>query len=41
MFYVYVHIRADTGSPFYVGKGHGTRYKQLDRKNLHWKRKNR
>lgn len=36
MFYVYLHVRADTGSPFYVGKGHGKRYMQRDRKNLHW-----
>ena len=37
MFYVYLHIRKDNGIPFYVGKGHGIRYKQTDRKNIHWK----
>jgi hypothetical protein len=37
MFYVYLHIRKDNGVPFYVGKGHGIRYNQKDRKNNHWK----
>jgi len=37
MFYVYLHIRNDDGSPFYVGKGYGNRYKQRDRVNKHWK----
>jgi hypothetical protein len=37
MFYVYLHIRKDTGAPFYVGKGYGNRCIQKDRVNNHWK----
>jgi hypothetical protein len=37
MFYVYLHVRGDTGTPFYVGKGYRNRYMQRDRKNLQWK----
>ena len=37
MFYVYLHVRGDTGMPFYVGKGSGNRCIQRDRTNKHWK----
>lgn len=37
MFYVYLHIRKDTGAPFYVGKGYGNRCIHRDRVNNHWK----
>ena len=30
-FYVYEWIRLDTNEPFYVGKGHGNRWKELNR----------
>lgn len=36
-FYVYVHSRASTGEPFYVGKGHGQRYESLGKRNQHWR----
>ena len=25
MFYTYMHVKADTGQPFYIGKGQGKR----------------
>lgn len=37
MFYLYEHIRPDTGVVFYVGKGKGNRCNSL-RRNKHWKR---
>lgn len=36
MFYIYEHIRPDTNTVFYVGKGSGVRYKSLDKRNKHW-----
>lgn len=36
-FYVYGHMRADFDSLFYVGKGHGRRYRQTTNRNKHWK----
>ena len=35
-FYVYVWIRKDTNKIFYVGKGSGNRYKDLDMRNKHF-----
>ena len=37
MFYVYEHIRPDTGMVFYVGKGHRSRHKSISNRNKHWK----
>ena len=37
MYYVYLHIKEDTGQPFYVGKGHGNRCIQQDHRNQYWK----
>ncbi len=37
MFYVYEHIRPDTGAIFYVGKGSGYRNKSTCDRNRHWK----
>jgi hypothetical protein len=36
-FYVYVHTRADTGVPFYVGKGKGDRADSRHSRNPHWR----
>lgn len=36
-YYVYLHLRRDCGSVFYVGKGTGRRFKSLDGRNTHWK----
>ena len=38
MFYVYEHIRLDTNTVFYVGKGKGRRCLEARRRNQHWKR---
>jgi hypothetical protein len=35
-FYVYLHRRADTGMPFYVGKGKGDRASRHTSRNPHW-----
>lgn len=35
-FYVYVHLRNDTGRPFYVGKGSGERATCHYNRNRHW-----
>lgn len=37
-FYVYVHVRATDGKPFYVGKGCGKRYKGHFDRNPMWKK---
>jgi hypothetical protein len=37
MFYVYEHIRLDTNTVFYVGKGKGRRCFEAKRRNQHWK----
>lgn len=36
-FYVYRHIRKDTNSIFYVGKGNGNRCKRHNGRNRYWK----
>ena len=36
-FYIYVHIRPDTGKPFYVGKGCGYRAWSRTSRNPYWK----
>jgi len=36
-FYVYEHIRSDTGAVFYVGKGSGARATVRRNRNQHWK----
>lgn len=38
MFYVYEHIRLDTRTVFYVGKGKGRRCLETRRRNPHWQR---
>jgi hypothetical protein len=35
-FYVYEHIRRDTGAVFYVGKGHGGRHCSKRNRNQYW-----
>jgi len=35
--YVYCHMRKDTGSVFYIGKGSGNRYKSKSKRNSYWK----
>jgi len=36
-FYVYEHIRPDTGAVFYVGKGHGSRAINFNARSKRWK----
>lgn len=36
IYYVYLHIRLDTGEVFYVGKGHGRRAWDRHSRNRHW-----
>jgi CRISPR/Cas system-associated protein Cas5 (RAMP superfamily) len=36
-YYVYLHIRLDSGEPFYVGKGKDNRYKDISSRNEYWK----
>lgn len=36
VFYVYYHIRTDTGAPFYVGKGKADRVTSKKNRNKHW-----
>lgn len=36
MYYVYHHIRNDTGLPFYVGKGKNDRASSKKNRNKHW-----
>lgn len=38
IFYVYLHREADTGRPFYVGKGHGRRAGSSFGRSTWWKR---
>jgi len=38
MFYVYEHIRPDTSSVFYVGKGHARRSTSTNKRSEYWKR---
>lgn len=37
MFYLYQHIRPDTGAVFYVGKGSKKRLRSTTHRNNHWK----
>jgi hypothetical protein len=37
MFYLYQHIRPDTGAVFYVGKGSKKRLRSRSHRNNHWK----
>ncbi len=36
-FYTYIHIKETTGEIFYVGKGHGNRFKELRSRSKYWK----
>ena len=35
-FYTYMHLRGDTGKPFYIGKGTGARASNPGGRNRHW-----
>lgn len=39
-YYVYIYYRLDTNEPFYIGKGHGDRWRELgkDKRNKHFLR---
>lgn len=37
IFYVYCHLRLDTASPFYVGKGKDDRVTSKKNRNTHWR----
>lgn len=36
-FYIYIHLRADSGIPFYIGKGRKGRAYNMNSRNLYWK----
>ena len=36
-YYVYIYYRLDTNEPFYVGMGHGYRWRELRNRNQHFK----
>lgn len=36
MFYIYMHIRLDTNTPFYIGKGSGVRAYEKRSRNKYW-----
>ena len=36
-YYVYIYWRLDTNEPFYVGMGHGYRWRDLSKRNKHFK----
>ena len=36
-FYVYIHLKSDDNSVFYIGKGKGSRYKSRSGRSKHWK----
>lgn len=36
-YYIYRYIRLDTNTPFYIGKGFGSRYKNIDSRNKYFK----
>lgn len=36
MFYTYIHFKADTLEPFYIGKGQGKRHLVKTKRNNHW-----
>jgi hypothetical protein len=36
-YYIYLHIKLDTGEPFYVGKGKDSRYLSKTSRSTHWK----
>jgi hypothetical protein len=36
MFYTYIHFKADTNEPFYIGKGQGRRHLIKSKRNNHW-----